>query len=230
MNNANTRTNVGDVERIASAMAGSMLLKRGLKHRSLGGLLLAAAGGGLLYRGFSGHCGVYQRLGRNTAKAEPAAVERAITIGKPADELYRMWSDPEILSRIMGHFAEVTSAGEKRLHWIAHGPLDRDFEWDAEIVEDKPGEYLRWTSLAGAALPNRGWVRFSAAPQERGTEVRLAMQFEPPGGSLGKAVASLLGSAPGMLASHALRRFKSLAETGEIPTTRHNPAARAGAV
>lgn len=230
MTHANGRINVGDVERVASAVAGAALFKRGLKRRSLGGLVLAAAGGSLLYRGFSGHCGLYQRLGRDTAHNDPTAVTRAITIGKPADELYRMWCDPQILSRIMGHFAEVRSIGDKRLHWSAHGPLDRSFEWDAEIVDDHPDESLAWRSLAGADLPNEGRVQFTPAPQERGTEVTLFMRFDPPGGALGKAAAQVLGSAPGLLASHVLRRFKSLAETGEIATTRHNPSGRVSAV
>ena len=37
----------------------------------------------------------------------------------------------------------------------------------------------------------------------------------------------LLGVAPKLIAEKALRHFKSLVETGEIPTTAHQPAARA---
>jgi hypothetical protein len=45
---------------------------------------------------------------------------------------------------------------------------------------------------------------------------------------LGDRAAELLGSTPLNLAvDGALRRFKSLAETGEIPTTERQPAARA---
>ena len=50
------------------------------------------------------------------------------------------------------------------------------------------------------------------------------LDFVPPGGVLGEAASKLLNVVPGMLAGKALRRFKSLAETGEIPTTEHNPS------
>ena len=45
---------------------------------------------------------------------------------------------------------------------------------------------------------------------------------------LGDAALKLLGTTPlGLAADGALHRFKSLVETGEIPTTERQPAARA---
>lgn len=220
--------NVGDTERILSAVAGSTLVTWGLKRRSLVGLMIAAVGGDLLYRGVTGHCHVYQWLGKNTAHEGPTEIESAITIGKPADELYRMWREPANLSRIMGHFADVQAQGEHRQHWKVHAPLGQEAEWESEITEERAGECLRWASVEGAALQNEGEISFAPAPQNRGTEVHLAMRFQPPGGVLGKAAVAVLGPAPRLVAHHALRRFKSLAETGEIATLRHNPSARPG--
>ena len=76
-------------------------------------------------------------------------------------------------------------------------------------------------------MPVEGLVRFHPASGDWGTVVTLRLQFDPPGGVLGGAALKLLGAAPGLLASKALRRFKSLVETGEIPTTDHQPAGRA---
>jgi uncharacterized membrane protein len=57
--------------------------------------------------------------------------------------------------------------------------------------------------------------------------VTLSLRFEPPAGLLGSAAAALFGGAPGkLLATKALHRFKSLAETGEVPTLTRQPAAR----
>ncbi|MEW6296759.1 MAG: SRPBCC family protein [Thermodesulfobacteriota bacterium] len=172
-----------------------------------------------------------QGLSRSPGVMRPIAAEYAtsITVGKSADELYRFWREPQSLSRIMGHFAEVTAAGAGRTHWVVRAPLGQSLEWDAQVVEDRPGELLRWESLAGAQLPTAGAVHFRPAPGDRGTEVTLRFRFDPPGGALGDAAVKLLGPAPGMLAGRALRCFKSLAETGEVPTTEHNPSARAGA-
>jgi uncharacterized membrane protein len=127
----------------------------------------------------------------------------------------------------MEHFAEVSTTGEDRQHWKANVPLGQSLEWDARIVEERPDQFLRWASLPGAELPNEGWLHLTPAPGDRGTEVKLYFRFDPPGGMLGDAIVKLLGSAPRMIAEKALRRFKSLVETGEIPTTQHQPAARA---
>jgi uncharacterized membrane protein len=154
-------------------------------------------------------------------------VERSITIGKSAAELYRFWRHPKNLRRIMEHFAEVSRMGEDRQHWRVSVPLGQSLEWDARIVEEYPDEFLHWMSLPGSQLPNEGSLRLSPAPGGRGTEVKLYFRFDPPGGILGDAAVKLLGFAPRMVAEKALRRFKSLMETGEIPTTEHQPAARA---
>ena len=127
----------------------------------------------------------------------------------------------------MSRFAEVTPAGDGRLHWKVRGPLGRDFEWDTRVVEDRPGGSQRWQSVEGASLPNEGEVHFRPAPRGRGTEVTLRVRFDPPGGALGHAAAKLLGFAPRLFAERALHYFKALAETGEIPTTERQPAARA---
>lgn len=179
----------------------------------------ALVGGWLLYR---------NRKRRNAAGAAPdtVTVEDVITIGKPADELHRLWRDPQTHSRIMGDFAEVTSIGEDRQHWEVDVPLGRSVAWDAEVVEDRPGELLRWESLDGADLPNEGSVRFHPAPSDRGTKVSLQFRFDPPGGALGTTAVERLDIVPSTLATRALRRFKSLAETGEIPTLEKNPSAR----
>jgi hypothetical protein len=56
--------------------------------------------------------------------------------------------------------------------------------------------------------------------------VRLHLRFDPPTGMFGGTVARLLGFGPALLAAKMLRNLKSLAEAGEIPTTRPQPAAR----
>lgn len=228
---------VGQVERMASAVLGGTLLTLGLGRRTLGGTAIALASGELLYRGIRGRRHVLRALGLGStgareqhepeAQAEPPEVRRTLTIGKSAEELSRFWREPENLSRIMGHFAEVTALGPDRMHWRVHGPWGKSLAWDTQIVEEHPGELLRWESLEGAELPNQGTLHFRPAPGNWGTEVTLHIRFEPPGGALGEAVMKRLSIVPSLLALRALRRFKSLVETGEIPTTAHNPSARA---
>src|SRR5438105_3868577 len=82
--------NVGESERVLSALGGGALALVGLGRGNAAGLTLAALGGALLYRGLTGHCYCYQALGIDTAHDEnrvtsvPAAagvkVEAAVTI------------------------------------------------------------------------------------------------------------------------------------------------------
>lgn len=165
------------------------------------------------------------QAGRRRTDDTPA-VSRSITIGKPADELYEAWRDPDQFSAVMGHFAEVTTRDEDRLHWTVHGPFGRDISWETRIVEADPGEHLRWETPADATVPNEGSVRFRPAPGDRGTEVTLTIDFDPPGGALGNAALQRLDIVPAALAGTALHRFKALVESGEIPNLESNPSAR----
>lgn len=233
---ARSRANVGRGERAASAAIGGALLARGLRRRSLGGAASAVAGAALAYRGLSGHSRLYRLLDVNTADggerlaagatARTPAAERSVTVGKPADELGEFWRDPERLTRIVGEFAAVSAVDGDDHRWHVRGPFDRRLEWRTQIVEDRPGELVRWVSLDRAVVPHEVTVRFQPAPGDRGTEVTLRVEYDPPGGALGDAAMERLGVVPEALVGTALRRFKSLAETGEIPTLEGNPSAR----
>jgi uncharacterized membrane protein len=75
-------------------------------------------------------------------------------------------------------------------------------------------------------VDNRGTVQFEPAPGGKGTEVQVLMEYEPPAGVAGAALAKLFGEEPAQQVEGDLRRFKQLVETGEIPTTRgqsHGP-------
>lgn len=225
-------------ERAAFVALGGTLLAVGLKRRSLGGTAAALVGGWLCYRGLGGRGHRYREVDANTegrddvtdpeTSDDAITVERSITIGASADELYQSWRDPEQLSRVVGHFAEVTHPSEDPDHqrWTVRGPLGLSLGWDAQVVEDRPGELLRWEARNGAALSDEGSVHFHPAPGERGTEVTLRLRFDPPGGPLGAAAMTRLDMVPTTLVGKALRRFKSLVETGEIPTLERNPSAR----
>ena len=177
--------------------------------------------------------GLLDRERTNSTKQDKAAaskpeVERSVTIGQPPEALYQRWRDPATLPQVMAGFATVRASGDGRMHWTIEGPLGRTYEWDSETSDDSPGVGLGWRSLPGAAIPNEGSIRFTPAPADRGTVATLRLRFDPPVGALGDAAVQLLGTKPLDLAvDSALRRFKSLVETGEIPTTERQPAARA---
>jgi uncharacterized membrane protein len=209
--------------------AAAIAARLGGRNKGAAALALTAVAGAAAVGAMRG-----VQLGRGKAgsKGQGASggkpeVERSITIGKTADELRHSWLDPRTLPQVMAGFASVRATGDRRMHWKVEGPLGRAWEWDSETV-DRPGEGIGWRSLSDGAVSNEGWLRFHPAPAGRGTVVTLRVRFDPPGGALGGGVLALLGTTPlDLVADGVLRRFKNLVETGEIPTTVRQPAARA---
>jgi uncharacterized membrane protein len=224
--------NVGEVERWASALGGAMLAAYGIRQRSVAGAMIAASGGVLIMRGATGYSPIYaaRRVNGATTSTKVALagsrgllVEHAVTINRPVEELYRFWRNFENLPRFMQHLVSVEQQDQRRSHWVAKGPGGRTVQWDAEIINEIPNELIGWRTLDRADVISAGSVRFQTAGPDRGTEVRLRLQYEPPGGKIGAAVAWMLGENPNHTIQEDLRRFKSLLETGEVPTTTGQP-------
>ncbi len=227
--------NVAKVERWASALGGAALTAYGIKQlkaRSPAGAMLAAAGTVLIYRGATGHCAMYEAAGVDTTRTDTRRalsgsrgvnVEEAFTINRRPDELYGFWRKLEQLPVFMAHLVSVTQLDERRSHWVARAPAGRRVEWDAEIVNEIPNELIGWRTIEGAQVVNAGSVHFKAAAGNRGTEVRVRLQYAPPAGKLGAGIAWLLGHEPSQTIKEDLRHFKQLMEAGELATTQGQP-------
>jgi uncharacterized membrane protein len=121
----------------------------------------------------------------------------------------------------------VTVTSDQCSHWVARAPRGlTTLEWDAETTEDRENELIAWRSLPDADVDNQGVVRFQDAPDGRGTEVHVSIQYRPLAGAIGDALARLLNPISSQLIKEDLRRFKRLLETGEIPTTEGQPTGR----
>ena len=233
-----TSPNLNRVERAASAVAGGAMLAYGLKNGGVGGTILSILGSGMLIRGATGHSYVYDALGVDTTETERRSpfkkssllsgkvhVTKALTINKSQAELYEFWRNFENLPIFMRHLESVTKTGETTSHWKAKAPLGQTVEWDAELTSDVPNEKIGWKSLEGAFIPNSGVVEFMPTI-ERGTEVKVTLIYEAPGGKIGEWIAWALGEEPGIQIGQDLRRFKSLMETGLIMKVEGQPSGR----
>jgi len=143
-------------------------------------------------------------------------VKEATTVNRPVSEVYEFWHDFQNLPRFMTHLESVRVLGSRRSHWVALGPAGMKVEWDAEVTEDRPDELISWRSLPGGDVETSGWVRFSAAPGGRGTEIVVEMSYDPPGGVIGATIAKLLGEAPDQIVVRDLKAFKNVMELGEV--------------
>jgi uncharacterized membrane protein len=153
---------------------------------------------------------------RSLPRDRTVRVQKSITVNCPPEELYRFWRNFENLPRFMRHLESVQVMGDTRSHWRAKAPIAMRVEWDAEIINDRPHELIAWRSCEGADVDNAGSVHFTPAPGGRGTEVRVEMQYIPPGGAIGATIAKLFGEAPEQQVSEDLRRLKQMMDVGEF--------------
>lgn len=231
-------TNISGLERWTTAFGGGALVTYGLLRRTPASFALGAAGLYLVYRGSTGYCPAYEAMGVNAAASDDQdsvrkklgnvgiKVHHAVTINKPSAELYAFWRDFSNLPRIMDHLVSVTTQGSGHSHWVAKAPLGKTVEWDAEIINEAPGQMIAWRSLPGGDVDNAGSVRFQPGPTGRGTEVHVEISYAPPGGKPGAAIARLLGEEPRKQLDDDLRHFKQMMEAGERPTTEGQASGR----
>lgn len=213
--------NVGDIERIASGVAGAALLAKGITQRGPLGWLLAVIGGSLVFRGATGSCKLYEAVGVSTAETHGRRisvpgnrgikVEKSVIVYRASDELYRTWRNFENLPHFMKHLESVRMLDNRRSHWVAKAPGGKTVEWDAEVINEHENEMIAWRSLEGADVDNAGTVRFT--PTGGGTEVRVTLEYDPPGGVLGAAFAKFFHEEPGEQIEADLARFKQMMET-----------------
>jgi len=200
-----TNTNVSNPERWLSVVAGTAVAAFGLTRRSTTGIVAALLGGALVYRGATGHCHVYDALGISTATDDDGGqprqvsvpygkgvgVEKSVLVPASPAELYTFWRNFENLPRFMTHLEEVRVLDATRSHWKTKAPLGANVEWDAEVINEIPNELIAWRSVDNAQVRHAGSVHF--IPAAGGTEVRVVLRYDPPGGVTGVRIAKLLG-------------------------------------
>jgi uncharacterized membrane protein len=146
----------------------------------------------------------------------PLHVDASITVNRPVEQVYDYWRNFENLPTFMRHLESVSVDGYDRSHWVAKAPIRRSVEWDAELTGDDRPRRISWRSLPHADIDNSGTVHFETTPDGTGTEVRVSLHHDVPGGAVGRAVARMLGEEPEQQVRDDLRRFKQVLETGDI--------------
>jgi uncharacterized membrane protein len=200
----------------------------GLRQGSLRGALTALTGGGLLYHGATSQKSITDTVSEAVGANQSIKVEKSVSIlNKSPQELYEFWHNFENLPNFMKHLRSVQALDNARSHWVANAPANTTVEWDAEMVIDDPENHIiAWSSLENAQIDNSGFVRFQAAPPGRGTEVKVVLEYAPPGGAVTAAIAKLFGEEPEQQLGDDLRRLKQMMEAGEIATTEGQPSGR----
>ena len=151
------------------------------------------------------------RLRRSIAVAKP--VRASVTINRTPVQVYAAWRNLHDLPRYIDSLSAVRPLDARRSRWTAKAPAGLTVEWDAELVDDQPGERIAWRTVPGSDVEHEGSVTFRAAPGQRGTEVHWEMRRGGRGGRVAEVVAEAF--AEHKMAA-GLRRFKQVMETGAL--------------
>ena len=221
--------NVGDTERVISGLVGGgLLLRSALRPLSLASGLVALAGIALVYRSMTGFCPAYGAMGIDTHdKSDTAAlgrrkvhsnrsikIEQSILVQRSAKDLYGFWRDLGNIPSVMSQVRSVESLDDRRSHWVINTiPGAPAVEWDAEIINEVENERIGWRTLQGAMVEHAGSVQFSPVDEGRKTKVTVTLQYDPPAGPIGAAIAGLFAQDPGQKIAKDLEQFKQAMET-----------------
>jgi len=230
--------NVGPLERAVSIFAAGFLTQRCFKTKGVAGVALALGAGELMRRGVTGHC--YARgyakacaMGEAPAASQPVIayqageiIEDVVTVRRSSQDLYSFWRKLSNLPQFMERVEEVKEIDGVRSHWMMRGPAGYRLEWEAEVFRDEPNELIAWRTVGNADIVSVGSVTFKPRAGNRGTEVRVKLQYDPPGGKAVSTLARLLGNAPAFEVRRDLMQFRQLMESGELISTQGQTSGR----
>lgn len=201
----------GRLERGILLGVGALMAVYGLTRRNKVGYGLITAGLGMIAKAAVPDDIVPKTMERiNLMKAR-----KVMTVYKDRAECYALWSDPKGWQKFMRKAELVTQLNDSDYEFIS---MDGS-SWRIRVVSRAENELLLWESTEDSPLKMRGSVSFVDAPGDRGTEVTLEIEATSQGGLVG----NFYGRNPAEHVKEDLRRFRCLAETGEIPTIAGQP-------
>jgi uncharacterized membrane protein len=211
-------TNLGDKERLVSALAGSLLLYGTAKKHTLNTLLLLG-GGYLLYRAVTGHCAVSHAISRRSSVAGgDLKVRSQVVVNRPRPEVYAFWRRLENLPLFMKHIDHVDELDARTSVWRLRMPGGMEnIRWEARIVRDEKDVEFSWNSVPGAAIRNTGKINFSDTPA-KGTRIDVMLVYGIPSGAIGERMAGLLSPGFRSKVEQDIEHFREFSEinTGHI--------------
>jgi uncharacterized membrane protein len=142
------------------------------------------------------------------------AAAKYVEIEAPAQACYDWWRSFTRLPEIFPDVRSVESKGgdDAVTVWTVAGPMGKSLSWEAHVVDDAPPHKIAWATIDSADpdVRNRGVVRFDDKGSGR-TGVEISLEYDPPAGRVGEAVASLFAD-PQAKVDRAAEQFKHVME------------------
>jgi uncharacterized membrane protein len=165
------------------------------------------------------------RLTRQQAPRTGRA-EGSIIINRSPEEVYSFCQNLDNLPRFLKYVRQVRSVGERRLHWLAQPDGATRVEWDSEILDEIPNRRVSWRSAPGSAIEHSGSMELQPVPGNRGTIVRVQVDYGNAPAAMAAKIAGLVGKDPAQMLYKDLRRLKQVIEIGYVLTTHGQSAGR----
>ena len=213
-----TQRNWSPATRLLSSVGGSLLTLYGLTRRGVAKPVLSTAGMVLTARGLT-NLDTRSILGLSSGE-NGIRVNKAINIFAPIDEVYQFWRNFENFPLFMNHVKQITTRGEVS-NWKVAGPVGSTAEFQSRVTQDSPNDMIAWETLPDSQVRSAGFVRFDEN-RDGSTRVTVQMNYLPPAGVAGHAVAQLFGVDPRQAMHDDLIRLKTLLEEGKTSTDETN--------
>jgi uncharacterized membrane protein len=123
--------------------------------------------------------------------------------------VYDLWTDFEYFPFFMENIESVRKTDDRTSHWTMEGPMGQTLQWETETTRQEENKRIAWRTLEGD-IQTSGQVTFTALPQDQ-TQVTVTLQYVPPSGKIGEAIAKLVDNPERRLLKD-LQNFKNFAE------------------
>ena len=156
-------------------------------------------------------CLVFSRQQETTTTM--AAVSKEIIVNASIGEVFGFWKNFENFPRFMENIDAIHVIGPEMTHWKMKGPLGIPVEWDAKTTYIEENKKISWESTSGT-IENHGSVIFEELDPVDGhdrTKVTVGLEYKPPAGAIGEAVAKLFNDPEKQLETDLLN-FKRVAQ------------------
>ena len=220
------KADIGDGQRVLSAIAGSLLLYFVTKKRKAESALLLG-GGYLLYRAISGHCPISAAL-RSEHRSAPTSnnvnIRTHVVVNKPRADVYAFWRRLENWPLFMRHLENVDELDTATSAWRLKIPGMGDVRWEARILKDEKNSELSWHSVPGAVIETTGKINFSDTPGNS-TRVDVLLSYRVPQDAIGERLSRLLTPAFRDKIYSDIHNFKHYFEDLKVGVSGVNPYA-----
>lgn len=207
--------------RIAAGMAGSLAALYSIRRGGVLGIAAGLAGAGLLVRAATNK-NLAQLAGIVGARTN-FCVQKTLKIDAPVEKVFALWENYENFPQFMRHVRAVRRLDAQRWQWTVAGPAGTDIEFASRVTGYEPNRRLAWQTDKDATVQHSGEVRFKPA-NDGGTTVSVYLQYQPPAGTAGDAIATLFGENPRQQMDDDLQRMKRFMETGRSWVEAATPA------